>query len=261
MLANVSNETLVLEGFDGASHDSEHVSESGNYWLKPDILRFSERYLNSESCVILYLRDRHGVEFAAVFQKCGRDVRRAEHADGKTSGKCIFQDSADPLPIAPREAMPGQTNPCGDDECVLVSVIYLCQIVDCPSVPSSVWLNSIDCLDSILPRASYFSQFLGVILLGRRKGWEIRKPDLIRPRANFDQMCSEMVESASHILDSVSNDCGKRQWDILEKMDAPSSLSRLRIVLGRDFIWVGGFEGEDFPFEVTDVLFGPIDLY
>ena len=39
------------------------------------------------------------------------------------------------------------------------------------------------------------------------------------------------------------------------------SIRKLLIGLDSDYIWIGGFESENFRLKITDVLFGPVDFH
>ncbi len=73
----------------------------------------------------------------------------------------------------------------------------------------------------------------------------------------------QVVERTSEIVQSVARDCRKRGWSLRKINDVKRKLSRLRIALASDYIWMGEAKPEsiDFGLQVIDVLFGPFDFY
>ncbi len=70
-----------------------------------------------------------------------------------------------------------------------------------------------------------------------------------------------MVESAPEIMYGVSGDCRERTGAILNLAYVINQLSRLRLALGPDFVWIGAVEGPNLTLQIRDVLFGPFNTF
>jgi hypothetical protein len=76
----------------------------------------------------------------------------------------------------------------------------------------------------------------------------------------LDQLPSQMIQRTSDILQAVSSDKSDLRGNVFDAAYVIDQLSRLRILLGRDYIRLGIEKGVDFDLQIIDVLFGPFDF-
>jgi hypothetical protein len=69
-----------------------------------------------------------------------------------------------------------------------------------------------------------------------------------------------MIKGGMEIVDSVAYyECPFAPYGLTE-IEAQNCISRLRISVHRDGVWVGLYEGGKLSFQVADVMIGPFDL-
>lgn len=126
-------------------------------------------------------------------------------------------------------------------------------------VPSMVWLKSLDDAGSLLAGALYLFQSAGFKRIGGIADGEISVVPA-SPTGGNNIGCHQ-IECAAEIMNDIADDCAKTGGYFLKDADAKELISRLRVILGDDFIWCSAVKGGDFSLQITDVAFGPFDLY
>jgi hypothetical protein len=130
------------------------------------------------------------------------------------------------------------------------------QIPENPSVPSRVWLCGIDCFNRFWARSLYFSHLSGFVFLGSLKDGVIGEL-AARRSPNVNQVGSEMIQCAPHVLDGIPNDGRPFSGEGLVEFDIEGAIAGIRIVLMREGVGVGSVEGFERICEVEDVFIGP----
>lgn len=176
---------------------------------------------------------------AELVKKCGRETA-GEHLAQMDSGRARTDCQQDP---------------------VLLDVV---KSVEHPQevIPSLVWFERVDCVDSFLRRSLYFSALLGFVFRGIVLDGEVDPIGIWRivPRIATDQLKSEMIERTHQILNDVPSD----EWQALGRgfnaSDVIDWLSGVRVYLTSDSIRIGVEESADLFLQVRDVFFGPFDF-
>ncbi len=123
-------------------------------------------------------------------------------------------------------------------------------------IPTFVWFDRIDSVYGILPHALYFSPTLDYIFrgtLGDRKRGVCS--GYVAPRQ--DKLISQVIESAPEILEGASDDQRNVGRNVMNAEDIIAALSRLRVILKENFIWVGSEKMIESDLRITDMLVGP----
>jgi hypothetical protein len=136
------------------------------------------------------------------------------------------------------------------------------ETVETPDIVSSsalIWLDSVDRLYGLWRQSLYYSSKFGFVLLGSVSNGEINiieRPLTAGP--DKDQSASQMVESRPDVVDSISSNQGDIFVEGRNASDFVSAITRMRIILKDDGIGVFPVESMQPPFEITEVLVGPI---
>ena len=125
--------------------------------------------------------------------------------------------------------------------------------------PSLVWFERPQYADRPFVGSTYFSNVAGYKFLLGVADREARRP-CNRAVPIENDLFGEMVEARPEVVEDVAKNGSPGVGDLLADADAIDCVSRFRIYLSNDLIWVGVEESPDFVTELTDVLFGPIDL-
>ena len=151
-----------------------------------------------------------------------------------------------------------KTGPNSDQGSVFVDIVQAMEGPKCVSLPTFVWFERAECIDSLLPHALYFSAKETFVLRGFRCNEETGFfPVLGSPASCEVELLSKVVESRSQILDGVSEDDRNLHGDGLDSADIIRQ-SGLRIFLNS--VWIGGVERSDCSPKITDVLVGPFNF-
>ena len=255
------------EGQNNIVNQINHLLERFEQRLTLSNPRLAKRYDEITLQLLLHLRTRDGEEFVACLQREDRSLERHEqvghvgtrkgHIPSVATGKRLLDGS----PFTWRDAAEViRVSDC-NQQAVLVDVV---KFVEQPErvVPTFVWFDRVDCVYGILPHALYFSRAFGFVFRGTFKNRE-RCPKRGFLASNQDKLMGQVVQRTSEIVQSVAGDCRKRRRSLRKINDVKRKLSRLRIALASDYIWLGEAKSEsiDYGRQVVDVLFGPFDFY
>ena len=75
-----------------------------------------------------------------------------------------------------------------------------------------------------------------------------------------NQITNEAIKSGSQVVDNVSDDTAKGDWNTFLDQHAANILAGLRIYLSYQSVWVGIMECIDCNLEVLNVAFGPFNF-
>jgi hypothetical protein len=241
----------------------KHLLERFDQRLTLDNLRLAERYIESKLHLLVHFCIG-GIdeEFVACLQR-KHTVIGPEESFGEVE---VLTEFIGPQPLHMCSHMGTQVKAAegganGKNQAVFIDIV---KSVEDPErvIPSLVWFDRVDRVYGTLPHALYFSGSFSFVYRGIVNN---RKVDVLeRPLpvcSHKDQMISQMVQGAPEILENVTNNGGYSDRNIADAGQIINELSRLRIALGPDYIWLGIKEGSDPAFQVTDVLFGPFNFY
>jgi hypothetical protein len=223
-------------------------------------LRLSQRYIDGEIRLILHIR-LTDQDYVTVFE-------RASNAAGEPDAPKVSQALKHVERGHFKDGLLERDN--RDQQSVVL--IGNVQFVDRPEkrVPTLVRMGNIDSIYGALPHALYSSMSLGFVFRGKlpdREGNLLQltrcKGNSLSDAADFHERPSEVIKSASKVVDNISgHKSNLDQWRV-KNSNAIDCLSGLRIMLADDSIW-WGFESEEASpkdFQVTDVLVGPFNFY
>ncbi len=220
--------------------------------------RFADRYIRGELWLRVHVRvfgeSGNPVDFCAVFH------------NGLISGG---QGDDGQLKIGPaRMLMPSKGREVKSDDRAQAAdrnqqpmLVHNVEIMKTPEVviPSLVWFGRVDEVYRGAAHSLYHSRASGFVFLdiikdrvSRRLGW--------RPSACENKLVGEMVKDGSQVVDRVSEDGDDVQWNLGNFANPEHPVSRLRIILDDDLVWVGLKEGVKTRAEIADVLVGPFDF-
>lgn len=231
------------EQFDRKSDVILHALEALEDGISSKNLRISERYIRSEINIAVRCR-------VSIFGK-PQDFMADFYALPRTE---INQSNFGIL-----EPKAVERTSHGYQEAMLVNTVNL---MDVPQglVVSRLRLDAFE--DWLRPRmdALYFSLANGrtVLLSGladREIGISIRNSS-----TGFDQLPCEMIESASEVVDTISQNERNLRWNCLHALYNDANVFNLRVRLWSQRVEVTVEEGCDSSLEITDVMFGPFNL-
>lgn len=226
---------------------------------------FCQRYLNQELWLLIHFRVGDSEEFVACFQSFLGGVSGNKPTDIIGEGECLAGVFPGPaisrfFPISKRLTSSGMNRGYGDQQLMLVEVV---KFFESPEfvVPSFVWFDLVENVYNILPQVLYFSSKAGkLIVRGAVSNGEVHIPPIRKGRVSLDKVPNTVVEGASEIAENVPSDQRNFLWNGLDATKIVDELSRLRIVLTFDSVWMGFVESVTHSLEVTDVLAGPFNL-
>ena len=229
---------------DDALHKARQLTEQWKNRLTLDNLRLSERYLEDGIEFLLRLRGAKEPDdfYAVLHHDAGGGV-----PEGGQHPSAAMPD------ISRCDCIHGR-----EQEAVLVGVV---QFMEFPEsiIPTLVRLESADEVFRRRAHSLYFSLNRGFVLGGslvdRKLGLVVRGS-----AGGLHQLPSKVTETAAQLVDGLSRDDGEFQGWLTRAPRYIESVSRLRVVLGKDTIRVGAAEGADPGVELIDVVFGPFDF-
>lgn len=228
--------------FDEISHSIERFKNR----LTTDNLRIAERYIRSEIDVIacFFIRTGRNVqEFCAVFN--------VEHAAKITEPNGRFLQPPSTQSTRDRENQP-----------VLVFNVELMEIPE-RVIRSSVRLyvpQDLNCIGPAGVNLRYFSFAKGrVVLLQSLCDRELSVLVSGGP-ANIDQLPEQMVESASEVVDGISQDAGRFNRERIGMNDVIGHVVNMRLMLGSKSVEISTEKVRDKSLQVSDVLVGPFNF-
>jgi hypothetical protein len=143
----------------------------------------------------------------------------------------------------------------GEKQAVLVEVVKAVELPEQFMAASLVRFDLRHSFYSIAPKALFYSPRIGFKFLAQLADREI---DLFnRSRAKLDKVVGKVIECASDVVNGISSDERNISWNRCDIDDAISAISRVRIVLGRDWICAGIDKTVPCPIELEDVFIGP----
>jgi hypothetical protein len=237
-----------------------HYMERREHTFTFDNPRFAERYIEGElNLLIHFLIGQSDEEFVAWLQRehpiGGRDLRKANERRALKFAEPLQKTS---MAIAPEiHAVKSRTD--RHDEPVFVDIVKLMEPPD-GVVPTLIRFGSINHVYRILPHALYFSRRFASVSCGSVGDGKVHMPPRSGISSSKIKSVSQVVEGASKILEHVADDHAEYERRGIDALQVVDQLARLRIALESNNVWLGVQKGSDIRFQITDVLFGPIDF-
>jgi hypothetical protein len=264
---------LAEQGREKLNESVNKLDELKKRWnerLTLDNLDLTERYLKFELGVHVHLRyrvlaesGRDSVDFCAIFQRerglgrdnadalCGRDlgeIDRGRIGVGiKNIGQSVGVDG-----VLMRHAD-------GHQELVFVRDV---ELVEPPErvVLSLIRFGVLDEVHRSLRRSIYFGGVAGFKSLGALEDWKsVLFADGVTLGPNH--LTDEQVEGGAEVVDTISGDGAPVERRLLGDFDPPDQISRIRLVITNGSVRLVLLEPFVPGLEVTEVMFGPFDLY
>jgi hypothetical protein len=240
---------------DDAVHKMEEFLEHLKNGLSVTNRRFADRYVRRELWLRVHVRmlgkSGNPVDFCAVFHN--RLIPSGQRDDGQPNVDLLRMLMADEGSEVERHDRAKTTNRY--QQPVLVDNV---QLMKSPEVfiSSLVWFGLVDEVYRSAAHSLYFSRAMGFVFLDVIKDRITRIP-VGRCPVCENQLIGEMVKAAPQIVDDVADGGGDFQWNFRDFANPEHPVSRLRIILEDDLVWVGLKEGVKASVEITDVLIGP----
>jgi hypothetical protein len=264
---------LAEQGREKLNESVNKLDELKKRWnerLTLDNLDLTERYLKFELGVHVHLRyrvlaesGRDSVDFCAIFQRereLGHDdadalrrrylgeIDRGRIGVGiKNIGQSVGVDG-----VLMRHAD-------GHQELVFVRDV---ELVEPPErvVLSLIRFGVLDEIHRSLRRSIYFGGVAGFKSLGALEDWKsVLFADGVTLGPNH--LTDEQVEGGAEVVDTISGDGAPVERRLLGDFDPPDQISRIRLVITNGSVRLVVLEPLVPGLEVTEVMFGPFDLY
>jgi hypothetical protein len=216
--------------------------------------RFAERYLNREMEIWARFRTIEAIptDFCAIYQRWAPGILT------DIFGKSFIDPLAD---VGGERAANDDFTKSGyynNQEPMLVDNVKL---VENPEiiVSSLVWLQRSDKAFNLRADSLYFSRSFGCVFGSTLAKREICGSSRFRP-IRFDELADKMIESAPQIVNGVASDRGDVAGNGGAKITPMDFCAGIFIYLHPDLIWVGGDKTLNATFELSDVMFGPLNF-
>jgi hypothetical protein len=255
-----------LEALPESSNDAVHIifqdSDGRENGLRFNDLRLIQRYFKVELGILLHFRVKSGEEYVASLHharggKNGHEqlVEIRDRFIGAASRETLREFLSDSW----RRRMSRDAYASREQHTMLIDNV---QLVEPPegNAPTFVWFDSIDEFYRLIPHSLYFSRASGCVLRGV---FEDREAGVVVRRVSVgkNELPNQMIEGTPQIMDCVTSNANDLDGNLCGGIDIKGALRGLRIMLGSNCIWAGLKEGSGCGIEITDVLFGPIQLY
>jgi hypothetical protein len=264
---------LTKQGREEPNEAFNKLDELKKRWhqrLTFDNLDLAKRYLKFELGVHVHLRyrvlaesGRDSVDFCAIFQRerglgrdnadalCGRDLREIDRGRIGVGIKNIGQSvGVDGVLMHHAD---------GHQELVFVRDV---ELVEPPErvVLSLIRFGVLDEVHRSLRRSIYFGGVAGFKSLGALEDWKsVLFADGVTLGPNH--LTDEQVEGGAEVVDTISGDSAPVERRLLGDFDPPDQISRIRLVITNGSVRLIVLEPLVPGLEVTEVMFGPFDLY
>jgi len=230
-----------------------------------DDLRLIERYIKREFHLLVdFTVNETNEKYVAFFERAEVVGRAESQGDcGELRSRKHFFVGAGDAPCyqgAYIDRLIAGTS--SNNGAMLVDVVKAVQDPEIVPLPSVVWFERAERIDSILPHALYFSANMAFVFRGFRSDEKAGFVPIPGRTASSNEvkLLGEMIEGASEILHSISKDHGDNDGNRTNFGYIMDWLSCLRIALGPDYIWACSVKGPDCAIQISDVLVGPFNF-
>ncbi len=228
-----------FKGRDKVIDELNHITEKLEKRLTLGNLRLAQRFLNNNLRILIHFRPEDSLE----------------------EWFCCLMPVAAVEPLALKQIVGAN----GDNVSVLVDVIHVMQEPKrLVSASALVWFERINRFYSRFPRSLYFSSLKSLVFVGFLDDGECNtSPHLLADapmQSNLNQVKGKMVEGAAKVLQDISCRCENVESGNGEFGKILHSLTRLRVVLGPDYMRVSIAKGLGLSLKILEVLFGPFDF-
>ena len=222
--------------------------------------RLVNRYTDEELHILIRFRCGEGKEFAACLQGFFGELKIDEDAQTLR----IWRTGSDGSlrrrlrALAWRHSIREARKPQGKQQFVLVDNVKSVELPE-KVISTLVWVETVEALYRKLPHALYFSGSLGPVLVGGVTDWETAYARWLIS-SSFDHSTGDVVKSGPEIVDCVPGDGGEVEGDARNFDGIKADISRFRIDLASDFVWIEIPEFCESGVQLLDVLIGPLIL-
>src|SRR5271157_229675 len=236
---------------DGIGHPQQRWSEHCAW----ENLRLSEDYLNVQLHILVHFRVGNiSKEFVAFFQRA-LDVTGVDREDAdfvqRHRAPAFTESSSQRFSQEWRHATRYMRGTNRNQRAVFVDVV---KSMESPEkfIPTFVWFESVDRFYRVLPHTLYFSRRFGVIPCGVFGNGETDVPPRLDTwRANQDKLVSQIVQCAPKVFNNVTHNQTDFNGNLLDGGgNIINQLSRLRIALCGNYIWLGRCREESADFNM-----------
>jgi hypothetical protein len=264
---------LAEQGREKLNESVNKLDELKKRWnerLTLDNLDLTERYLKFELGVHVHLRyrvlaesGRDSVDFCAIFQR----ERELGHDDADALRR-RYLGEIDRGRIGVGIQNIGQgvgvdgarvRRADGHQELVFVRDVELVELPE-RVVCSLVRFGFLYEIHRSLRHSLYLSSVVGFKNIGTPEDGESGiVGDALAPGADY--LANEQIEAGTEVVDAISYDCAPRERRLFGDFDPPDQISRIRLVITNGSVRLVLLEPLVPGLEITEVMFGPFDLY
>lgn len=246
-----------LESFNSAAYELGKFMDRFSERLTTRNPRFVERYIKRELHILIEFSIR-GVneKFVAYLERAegvGGPEKELEGSEIKTHAFSRLSHSR-PGIKATESAASGKQKP------VLVDIVKSAESPEFRALPSVIWFDGADRINSLLPHSLYFSGKHFQKVFGARRDWEASfVTEFDAPASHEKKLLGKIIKSAPEIVQSGPSNYRDFYRGRLDAAYIINQLSSLRIALGGDFVWCGLEKGMENAIKLNDILVGPIN--
>jgi hypothetical protein len=125
-------------------------------------------------------------------------------------------------------------------------------------IPSVVWVERMNTFLRLWPQTFYFSVEEGLCIFRGTVRNRERRGTSGSIASCLNHSTDRVVESTTEVLQSVTNDGGKFRGNTFDADKVISAISRIRIILASNAVWVASDKSVSGLLKLNDVLVGPI---
>ncbi len=248
-------EDLPSEDLNEAFGEIDELLERWHQRLAVKNLALAKRYLENKLEFVLVIRaGPEAKQYVAVFQRKVFLVGREGNRDGREKSPVkAVRHLEFPLDV-------GVGASDGYQQPVLIDDVEFMKTKDGIAAPSIVRLQPLNEAPSFQGGPDKPGSNVVSTMLGGRTYWEFGVFGGGSASVT-DQAVCQQVQGRPEIVDNVANSPAPPGWDVLDYLQLVDFVSRVRVTISDDEIWISILKGRDFSTKLVKVLLGPVDLY
>jgi hypothetical protein len=247
------------EGIDNAADAIAKLHQRFEQRLTLDNPRLVERYLKSELTLLLFFNFVGSGDYVAGFQRSFVGGLQEEGKRGHFGP--IGHQSVHVAGDFCSHVHAAKFRECGENNAVFVDIVKPMEGPEIGSIASLVWFERADRIDSVLSHSLYFSRKSGFKLFGRLSDEKAGfVPKIAASGADQIELLGKVIEGATKVVENVPGDHADGRRDGANPNEIMNQLSRIRIGLDANIVWIGFEKGSDLSIEVSDVFIGPFNF-
>jgi hypothetical protein len=237
----------LLDGSDRLAHAAPEPFQHSDSPLEP-VIGLGDKYAGGAFSII--------INFDAQPRTGAREIGPILHGTENLTPTYRMENDAlvihDPVRGALRSAQDWRDNG------MFIRIVKMVEIVECRTTTTDEGFRDFDGV--FHPLTGCFYSLAGGFEVNPALCCREFSVAVLRAAVPPDQLPEHMVEGAPHIVDTIAYYKGERAWNWLVKAKPEDGIPGVGVGLSDKSVRFFGHEGGELPFEVRNVIIGPLDF-